>query len=171
VEIWVLLIIAIKSKLYEAVQRTDKKIMHIALNPNMQASRQSAIVSDLINKKNMLVNLKVLYDRIEEKIDESKLKVIKDFLYAREDVDEYCLKNTCDPIAFTNMVLSYANEGADVLRGLKLTVGKMEEDYMSLPLVYMTLLMIKRMLASSGVKTPGMELAFRHCSSFIQLAF
>ncbi len=170
-EIWVLLIIAVKSKLHEAVKRTDKKIMHIALNPNMQAKRQSSMISELINKKNMLVNLKVLYDRITEKMDVNKLKVIKDFLQTRESIDEYCLKNTCDPITFINTVLSYANEGADILRGLRLTVGKMEEDYMSLPLVYMTLLMLKRMLGNTSVKTPGIELAFRHCSSFTQNAF
>ncbi len=169
-EIWVLLIIAVKSKLGEAVENVEKKIMQIALNPYMQAKIQSSKISELINKKNMLVNLKVLYDRIEENIDAEKLVFLRRFLSARENVDEYCLKNRCDPTEFANNVLSFANEGSIPLKKLRLTVGKMEEDYSSIPLVYMTLLMIKRMLSTVKEVTPGVELAFRKYVSFIPSA-
>jgi hypothetical protein len=144
--------------------------MEIALNPNMQAKIQSSLLTDLIDKKNMLVNLKVLNDRIEENLDKEKLDFIKDFVGTREKIDEYCLKYRCNPSQLANKALAFANEGAEILRNLRLTVGKMEEDYLSLPLVYMTLMMIKRMLASVK-RTPGMELAFRVCSNFIPSAF
>lgn len=169
-EVWVLLIISIRNKLKDAVEKAEKKIMAIALNPTMSAQMQSSLISDLINKKNMLVNLKVLGDRIEEGLDRDKYLYVKDFVDARENTHEYCLKYRCNPSEFASTALAYANEGADVLRKLRLTVGKMEEDYLSLPLVYMTLMMVKRMLSVVKTKTPGIELAFRHCSSFIPSA-
>jgi hypothetical protein len=164
VEIWVLLIIAIKSKLGEAVKNMEKKIMRVALNHSMPAEKQSRIVSDLINKKNMLINLKVLSDRIEESLEKSKLDIIKEFLSAREEA--YSIENKRTRGEFIELVLSLADEGAQPLRAIKLTVGKMEEDYLSLPLVYMTLMMIRRKLSGINVKRVGVKLAFKNCQSF-----
>lgn len=163
-EIWVLLIIAIKSKLGEAVKNMEKKIMRVAFNHSMPAEKQSRIVSDLINKKNMLINLKVLSDRIEESLEKSKLDIIKEFLSAREEA--YSIENKRTRGEFIELVLSLADEGAQPLRALKLTVGKMEEDYLSLPLVYMTLMMIRRKLSGINVKRVGVKLAFKNCQSF-----
>lgn len=163
-EIWVLLIIAINGKLSEAVEAMERRIMKIALNPNMETRHQSELVSDLINKKNMLVNLKVLYDRIEEELEEGKLSFLKAFLSERVSVDEYCLKNRCDPTEFVNRIFEYAGEGSAPLKRLRLTVGKMEEDYSFLPIVYMTFSMIKKMLNSVTNLTPGVELAFKRGS-------
>jgi hypothetical protein len=130
----------------------------------MPAEKQSRIVSDLINKKNMLINLKVLSDRIEESLEKSKLDIIKEFLSAREEA--YSIENKRTRGEFIELVLSLADEGAQPLRALKLTVGKMEEDYLSLPLVYMTLMMIRRKLSGINVKRVGVKLAFKNCQSF-----
>lgn len=146
-EIWVLLIIAIRSKLPEAVENMEKRIMKFALNPLMPTVKQSEIVCDLINKKNMLVNLKVLSDRIEEHLEEEKLNLLKSFLSERERVHTYCLKNKCDPTEFVRKIFDYAKEGVAPLEALRLNREKMEKDYSDLMLVSMTMLTIKRMLA------------------------
>ena len=159
-EIWVLLIISIRNKLEEVVARAEKRIMKVALNPSIDAFKQCEIVSELINKKNMLVNLKVLNDRICEALSEEKLEFIKEFLSIREDVDEYCLKNTTSPSALINTALTYAEEGALPLRQLGFTVGKMQEDYGSFPLVAMNMAVIKRLINKVRIKSPGVLLAF-----------
>ena len=134
-EIWVLVIIAIRNKLEEAVKRAQNKIMKIALNPTIDALKQSAIISELINNKNMLVNLKILYDRIEEKLGAEDLNFLKEFALIREDVEGFCIKNMISPALAIEKVEKLTNIGTMPLKKLGLTVGKMEEDYESLPLV------------------------------------
>ena len=165
-EIWVLLIILIRNKLDQAVIRAERKIMKVALNPTIDALKQSAQVCDLINNKNMLVNLKVLYDRIEMVLQGEKLDFIKEFLAIRDDVDEYCLKRRTTPSALIDKVLSFANEGSLPLKNLGITVGKMEEDYGSLTLVAMSMAALKRAVRQLRAKTPGMILAFRRNVEF-----
>lgn len=143
-EIWVLVIIAIRNKLEEAVKRAQNKIMKVALNPTIDALKQSAIISDLINNKNMLVNLKILYDRIEEELGADKLQFLKDFTLIREDIDGFCIKNMTSPSLVIQKVEEFTAIGAMPLKKLGLTVGKMEEDYEILPLVALSLSAIKR---------------------------
>ena len=164
VEIWVLLIIFIRNKLDELVFRAERKIMKVALNPTVDALKQSARVSELINNKNMLVNLKVLYDRIEDKLRGERLDFIKNFLYNRDDLDEYCIKNKTTPTQLLDTVISYAGEGALPLKSLGFSVGKMEEDYGSITIVAMGMLTIKRILSNTRKRTPGMLLAFKNAS-------
>lgn len=143
-EIWVLVIIAIRNKLEETVKRAQNKIMKIALNPTIDALKQSAIISELINDKNMLVNLKILYDRIEEELGPESLNFLKEFALIREDIDEFCIKNMISPSLAIQKVEEFTEQGTMPLKKLGLTVGKMEEDYESLPLVALSLSAIKR---------------------------
>ena len=161
-EIWVLLIIAIRIKLEDAAERVEKRIMKVALNPTIEAERQSAIVSDLINKKNMIVNLKVMYDRIENVLSAEDIAFLIKFMRVRDDLDSFCIANKMTPTQLSEKVIQIADEGAKPLRRLGLTVGKMEDDYSMLPIVSMTLFSIKRIMSRLKASTPGIDLALKN---------
>ena len=169
-EIWVLVIIAIRSKLDESVKRAERKIMKIALNPTIDALKQSAIISDLINNKNMLVNLKVLYDRISDALQSEKMDFLTKIVSLRDNVDAYCFENKTTPGAIIEKIHAYTDEGAMPLRKLGITVGKLQDDYGDLPLVALSQMTIKRIVKQIKTRTSVFNLAMRKNSQFSHVA-
>ena len=127
-KLWVLLVCAVRRRLEDEVDRVDKEIFKTALNPHLPAKIQSDRVVELINRKNMLINLKVLYDRLSDALGEDKVKLLSSASGAKR-VEKYLTDKKLTPYSYSRRLQLAAEEGVAVLCGLGFCPSKMREDY------------------------------------------
>lgn len=75
-KIWILAVFRLASGLCRAIEEYDKKIDRIALDPFGVTLKQYEKVIALSDKKRRLINLKVMYMLLKEKLDEHDIYLI-----------------------------------------------------------------------------------------------
>ncbi len=133
-QFWVLLVIAVRRRLEGEVRRYDSLIYKTALDPHLPAIVQSARMTELIDTKNMLLNLKVIYDRLCEALDAEKIGLLKSASCAKFAVD-YVSAHSLTPYEYSLKLQRASAEGVRVLTSLGLYPSKMRDCYGSLKVV------------------------------------
>lgn len=127
-ENWIIMICLIYSKLEKLVDRYDDRIMKLALRPTGNCAFDYSRVTEAMNCKNMLINLKILYEHIHEAIGEECVEAIK-HVVTRERIRKYCEENDVNTIEMSRMVKSAFSKAKEVLLKLSYNQSKFKRDY------------------------------------------
>ena len=131
---WVLLVVAVRHRLEGEVKRYDSLIYKTALDPHLPAIVQGARMNKLIDTKNMLLNLKVIYDSLCSAFGEEKIELLKSASNP-QFVVKYVSEHAISPFEYLLMLQRAREEGVRILASLGLYPSKMRECYGSLTVI------------------------------------
>ena len=77
--IWILAVFRLASGLSKAIEEHDKKIERISLNPFGVTLKQYEKVIELSDRKIRLVNMKIMYDLLREKLEQHEVYLISKY--------------------------------------------------------------------------------------------
>jgi hypothetical protein len=142
---WVLLVVAVRRRLEGEVKRYDSLIYKTALDQHLPAIVQGARMNKLIDTKNMLLNLKVIYDRLCTALGEEKIELLKSASNP-QFVVKYVSEHAISPFEYSLMLQRASEEGVKTLASLGLYPSKMRECYGSLNVVKHTAVVVEKAL-------------------------
>ena len=125
---WVMLICLLSNKIERETEMIDKKIMELALDPFADSLKQCEKIASLSNEKITLINLKILFDRIQREIGKEGVDKIM-LLRSKPFLRQYCDRNDKDIKAVVAEALAIAKKGVVALEKLSFTQQKLDEDF------------------------------------------
>lgn len=127
-ENWIIMICLINNRLVSQVESYDRRIMKLALKHTKSSLFDCQQVARAMNNKNMLINLKILYDHIYQAVGAEGVEAIK-HVVTRERIREYCNKNSITHTVMMRRVKIAFSKAKNELLKLSYNLTKFEKDY------------------------------------------
>lgn len=127
-ENWIITICLVNKRLESLVESYDRRIMKLALKTTGNCFFDCEKVANTMNNKNMLINLRILYEHIEQAIGVDGVEAIKHVI-TRDRIREYCEKNKLTRAGLIRKLKIAFSKAKTELINLSYDKTKFEKDY------------------------------------------